>query len=132
MPTILKSRSELERMRHTGRIGHDILQTMKRATVAGVTTGELDELAAEELKKFGGIGMSRNFPTYREGEGFPGHTCISVNEEVVHGIPGNRKLKEGDIVTLDMALKVDGYCGDTAITVPVGKVSPKVQKLLDV
>jgi methionyl aminopeptidase len=132
MPTVLKSRSEIERMRHAGRIGYEILQKMKAAAVPGVTTGELDELAADELAKVGGIGMSRNFPTYREGEGFPGHTCISVNEEVVHGIPGKRKLKDGDIVTLDMALKVDGYCGDTAITVPVGQVSPKVQKLLDV
>jgi methionyl aminopeptidase len=92
----------------------------------------LDELAADELAKVGGIGMSRNFPTYREGEGFPGHTCISVNEEVVHGIPGKRVLREGDIVTLDLALKVDGYCCDTAITVGVGTVHPKVQKLLDV
>jgi methionyl aminopeptidase len=132
MPTILKSRAEIERMRHAGRVGYEILQKMKQAAVAGVTTGELDELAAEELKKVGGIGMSRNFPTYREGEGFPGHTCISVNEEIVHGVPGKRKLQNGDIVTLDMALKVDGYCGDTAITVPVGQVSPKVQKLLDV
>ncbi len=132
MPTILKSRTEIERMRHTGRIGYEILQKMKAASVPGVTTGELDELAAEELKKAGGIGMSRNFPTYREGEGFPGHTCISVNNEVVHGIPGKRVLRDGDVVTLDMALKVDGYCSDTAITVPVGTVSPKVQKLLDV
>ena len=132
MPTILKSRSEIERMRNTGRIGYEILQKMKAAAVAGTTTGELDELAASELKKAGGIGMSRNFPTYKEGEGFPGHTCISVNEVVVHGIPNGRTLKNGDIVTLDMALKVDGYCCDTAITVPVGPVSPKVQKLLDV
>jgi methionyl aminopeptidase len=132
MPTILKSRSQLERMRHTGRVGYDILQKMKAAAVAGVTTGELDELAARELALANGIGMSRNYPTYREGEGFPGHTCISVNEVVVHGIPGKRMLRDGDIVTLDMALKVDGYCCDTAITVAVGAVSPKVQKLLDV
>ena len=76
--------------------------------------------------------MSRNYPTYREGEGFPGHTCISVNEEVVHGIPSHRVLKNGDLVTLDLALKVNGYCCDTAITVAIGSVSPKVQKLLDV
>ena len=76
--------------------------------------------------------MSRNYPTYREGEGFPGHTCISINEEVVHGIPGGRPLRDGDVVTLDLALKVDGYCCDTAITVPIGTVPPKVQKLLDV
>src|SRR5277367_2273288 len=102
MPTVLKSRNEIERMRHTGRVGYEILQKMKAAAVAGVTTGELDELAARELAAAGGIGMSRNFPTYKEGEGFPGHTCISVNEVVVHGIPNGRVLKDGDIVTLDM------------------------------
>src|ERR1700723_1045069 len=122
MPIVLKTRREIELMRHTGQVGHEILEKMKQAAVAGVTTKELDDLAAAELAKAGGIGMSRNYPTYREGEGFPGHTCISVNEEVVHGIPGKRKLKEGDIVTLDMALKVDGYCCDTAITVPIGTV----------
>jgi methionyl aminopeptidase len=132
MPTILKTRREIEMMRHAGQVGHDILQKMKAAAVAGVTTGELDELAAAELALVGGRGMSRNYPTYREGEGFPGHTCISINEEVVHGIPGPRRLREGDIVTLDLALKVDGYCCDTAITVPIGQVHPKVQKLLDV
>ncbi len=93
---------------------------------------ELDELARTELDKVGGIGMSKNYPTYKPGEGFPGYTCISVNEEVVHGIPGKRMLKDGDIVTLDLALSLDGYCCDTAITVPVGKISPLVQKLLDV
>jgi methionyl aminopeptidase len=132
MPTILKTRREIELMRHAGRIGHDILQKMKAAAVVGVTTGELDELAAYELSLVGGRGMSRNYPTYREGEGFPGHTCISINEEVVHGIPGKRVLRDGDVVTLDLALKVDSYCCDTAITVPIGTVHPKMQKLLDV
>ena len=132
MPTVLKTRREIEVMRHAGRIGHDILQKMRAAARPGVTTGALDDLAARELALVGGRGMSRNYPTYREGEGFPGHTCISINEEVVHGIPGGRVLREGDVVTLDLALKVDGYCCDTAITVPIGTVHPKVQKLLDV
>ena len=100
--------------------------------MAGVTTAELDELAGRELAMVGGRGMSRNYPTYKAGEGFPGHTCISINEEVVHGIPGPRTLKNGDVVTLDLALKVDGYCCDTAITVAIGTVSPRVQKLLEV
>ncbi len=132
MPTVLKTRREIEVIRNAGRIGHDILQKMRAAAVAGVTTGELDELVAYELALVGGRGMSRNYPTYREGEGFPGHSCISINEEVVHGIPGDRRLRDGDVVTLDLALKVDGYCCDTAITVPIGSVHPKMQKLLDV
>lgn len=132
MATILKSKSEIERMRRAGAIGHEILEKMKAAAVAGISTLELDELARVELEKAGGVGMSKNYPTYRPGEGFPGHTCISVNEEVVHGIPGPRVLRDGDVVTLDLALKVDGYCSDTAITVPIGKITPLKQKLLDV
>ena len=80
----------------------------------------------------GGIGTSRNYPTYKAGEGFPGHSCLSINEVVVHGIPGPRTLKVGDIVSIDMATKLDGYVCDTATTFPVGPVSPRVQKLLDV
>jgi methionyl aminopeptidase len=132
MPIVLKTRREIELMRYAGQVGHEILERMRQATVAGVTTQELDDLAATELAKVGGVGLSRNYPTYREGEGFPGHTCISVNEEVVHGIPGPRTLQEGDIVTLDLALKVGGYCCDMAITVGVGSINPKLQKLLDV
>jgi methionyl aminopeptidase len=105
---------------------------MREAAKVGISTLELDELARVELEKVGGVALSKNYPTYKPGEGFPGHTCISVNEVVVHGIPGARMLKEGDIVTLDLALSVNGYCCDTATTVAVGKISPLQQKLLDV
>jgi len=119
-------------MRRAGQVGNQILAAMKKAAVAGVTTAELDELARVELAKVGGVALSKNYPTYKPGEGFPGYTCISVNEEVVHGIPGKRTLKDGDVVTLDLALAVNGYCCDTATTVPVGQISPPVQRLLDV
>jgi methionyl aminopeptidase len=132
MPIVLKTRREIELMRHAGQVGHEILLKMQEAAGAGVTTGELDELAASELAKVGGIGTSRNYPTYKEGEGFPGHTCISINEEVVHGIPRNRPLKNGDLVTFDLALKVGGYCCDMAITDGIGAISAKQQRLLDV
>jgi methionyl aminopeptidase len=132
MPVVIKSRREIEMMRHTGRIGREILEKMREMARPGVSTGELDELARVELNKVGGIAMSKNYPTYKPGEGYPGHTCISVNEEVVHGIPGKRQLKEGDIVTLDLALMVNGYCCDTAITVGIGQISPACQKLIDV
>src|SRR5690349_16345932 len=118
MPIIIKTRREIEMMRRAGQVGNAILAVMKKAAVAGVTTGELDEIARIELDKVGGVGLSKNYPTYKPGEGFPGHTCLSVNEEVVHGIPGKRALKEGDVVTLDLALGLNGYCCDTAITVP--------------
>jgi methionine aminopeptidase len=80
-------------MRRAGQVGCLILGKMKQAAVAGVTTGELDDLAADELRKVGGVALSKNYPTYKPGEGFPGNTCISVNDEAVHGIPGRRRLR---------------------------------------
>ncbi|HLL90811.1 MAG TPA: type I methionyl aminopeptidase [Tepidisphaeraceae bacterium] len=132
MPIVLKTRREIEAMRHAGKVGHDILQKMREAAKPGVRTLELDALAEAELHKHNAIGLSKNYPTYKLGEGFPAGTCISVNEEVVHGIPGGRVLKDGDVVTLDLALQVNGYCADTAVTVGIGNVLPGVQRLLDV
>jgi methionyl aminopeptidase len=132
MPIVIKTRREIEMMRRAGQIGCEILAKMREAAKVGISTLELDELARVDLEKVGGVALSKNYPTYKPGEGFPGHTCISVNEVVVHGIPGARMLKEGDIVTLDLALSVNGYCCDTATTVAVGKISPLQQKLLDV
>ncbi len=132
MPIVIKNRREIEMMRRAGQIGCEILAKMRGATKAGVSTLELDELARVELEKVDGTALSKNYPTYKAGEGFPGHTCISVNEVVVHGIPGGRTLKAGDIVTLDLALSVNGYCCDTATTVAVGAITPAAQKLLDV
>jgi methionyl aminopeptidase len=131
-PIILKTRRELEMMRRTGRVGHDILQKMAQAVLPGITTRDLNEIARIELEKNNAIGLSKNYPEYKPNKGYPAETCISVNEAVVHGIPNDRVLKEGDIVTLDLALSVDGYCADTAITVPVGAIAPDVQKLLNV
>src|SRR6476661_6135486 len=128
----LKTRREIEMMRRAGQVAYEVLAAMERASVAGVSTLELDELARVELEKVGAVALSKNYPTYKAGEGFPGHTCISVNEEVVHGIPGKRALKEGDIVTLDLAMSLEGYCADTAVTVPIGRIHAGARKLLDV
>ena len=132
MPIIIKTRREIELMRAAGQLGHRILQEMKSAVRPGVTTAHLNDIARDELNRHGAIGLSKNYPTYKPGEGYPAETCISVNEEVVHGVPGPRMLKNGDVVTLDLALSLNGYCADTAITVPVGEVSASMQKLLDV
>ena len=132
MPIIIKSRFEIERMRRAGRLAHEILAKMRDAVGPGVSTKSLDELAHAELEAAGAKALSKNYPTYRPNEGFPGYTCISINEEVVHGIPGPRTLKEGDDVTLDIALSLDGYCADTATTVGVGEISPGLQRLLNV
>jgi methionyl aminopeptidase len=129
---VLKTRREIELMRRAGQLGFQILGKMRAAAVVGITTGELDELARVELQKAGGIGLSKNYPTYKPGEGYPAYTCISVNEEVVHGIPGPRRLCDGDVVTLDLALSLDHYCADTATTVAVGAITPELQRLLDV
>src|SRR5580698_1387460 len=132
MPIILKTSREIEMIRRAGTVAHDILHKMRVACVPGATTLQLDLLAKAEMDKVGAKALSKNYPTYKEGEGFPGNTCISVNEEVVHGIPGGRRLREGDVVTLDLAMSLDGYCADTAITVGLGRVSPIARKLLDV
>jgi methionyl aminopeptidase len=132
MPIIIKSRFEIERMRRAGRLACEILEKMRRAVAPGVSTQTLDDLARAELEIAGAKALSKNYPTYRPNEGFPGYTCISINEEVVHGVPGPRTLKEGDDVTLDIALSLDGYCADTATTVGVGEISPALQRLLNV
>jgi methionyl aminopeptidase len=132
MPIVIKTRREIEMMRRAGQVGCEILAKMRQAAVPGATTWELNEIARIELEKHGGVGLSKNYPTYKAGEGFPAETCISINDEVVHGIPGKRQLKEGDVVTLDLALMVEGYCADTATSVAVGRVAAPVQKLLEV
>jgi len=132
MPIIIKTRREIEQMRRAGRLACLILEKMRNAVAPGVTTFELNELARHELEAAGSIGLSKNYPTYKPGEGYPAETCISVNEQVVHGIPGERQLREGDVVTLDLALSLDGFCCDTATTVGVGEISPDVRRLLDV
>jgi len=102
------------------------LKYLKAFIREGITTEELDRLAEEYIKRHGGI------PAFKGYRGYPRSLCVSVNEEVVHGIPGKRKLKEGDIVSLDLGVLMDGYYGDAAITVPVGKVSELARKLIKV
>ena len=132
MSIILKSRREIEMMRRAGNLAHEITYRMVGAVAAGVTTRDLDEIARVMMQQAGATSGSLNYPTYKPGEGYPGWTCLSVNEEVVHGVPDKRQLKDGDIITVDVALKLDGYCADMATTVAVGKISHPVQKLLDV
>ena len=132
MPIILKSKRDIEMMRRAGVVVHRILEKMHQAMKPGVTTLELDEVAGEEMRRANAISSSRFFPTYKDGEGYPGYTCISVNEEVIHGIPGPRRLKEGDIVSIDANVFLNGWVADSAWTFPVGQVSAKAQKLMNV
>lgn len=132
MKLILKSPEELQLMREAGRVVFQTLQRCRAAIRPGVTTEEIDQLALETFTGLGAKGLFKNYPTYEPGRGFPGNICVSVNDEVVHGIPGPRTLKEGDLVSLDCGIKLNGWCGDSAITVPVGQVDQQIEKLIQV
>lgn len=123
---VLKSARELKAMRKAGRVVAGALELMRRTVRPGIPTGELDRLAEEYIL---GSGARPAFKGYR---GFPASICTSVNDEVVHGIPGRRVLQEGDIVSIDIGATFDGYYGDAAITLPVGRINPDAEKLLRV
>lgn len=127
-----KSRQEIELMRAAGRVVHQTLATCRSAARPGISTAALDQLALDTFTSLGAVGLFKNYPTYQPGQGFPGNTCISVNDEVVHGIPGPRILRDGDVVSIDCGIRLDGWCGDSAVTVPVGNISPEATKLISV
>ena len=112
-------------MRQAGKIVAAVLQKLRDEIKPGTKTRHLDSVAMEELKK---RGAEASFKGYR---GFPSCLCVSINDEIVHGIPGERAIDEGDMVSLDFGAYLNGFHGDAAITVGVGKISPQVQKLLD-
>ena len=122
----LRTKEEIEKLRRSNRLVAQALLKVREAIRPGVTTAELDRIAEETIRKGGGR------PAFKGYRGYPANLCVSVNEEVVHGIPGPRRLQEGDIVSLDLGVLMDGYYGDAAITVPVGKVSKEAQKLIEV
>ncbi|MFS0557921.1 type I methionyl aminopeptidase [Brevibacillus sp. 179-C9.3 HS] len=123
---ILKSKAELEVMREAGRIVALTHQELAKAIKPGVTTKQLDEIAETFIRSMGAI------PSFKGYGGFPGSICASVNEELVHGIPGKRILQEGDIISVDIGAQFQGYHGDSAWTYPVGKISAENEKLLRV
>jgi len=124
--TVIKSPEEVAIMRRAGKIVAAVLQRLREETKPGIKTSQLDSVAESELKKYG---AKASFKGYR---GFPASLCVSVNDEVVHGIPGERRLNDGDLVSLDFGAIVDGFHGDGAITVGVGGISSKAQELLTV
>lgn len=123
--SVQKSWSELQTMARAARLVIETLDLLEEAAVPGATTADLDRIARENIER---AGARPAFLGYR---GFPATLCASVNEEVVHGIPGSRKLREGDIVGLDLGCILDGFFGDSARTVAVGPVSSEAQQLLD-
>ena len=123
----LKSERELALMRKAGRIVAEVLAEIRKAVVPGVTTGDLEAIAEEII-----VGKYGAIPSFKGYRGFPGVVCASINEEIVHGIPGRRVLNEGDIVSIDVGAIFQGYHGDAAITAPVGEIDVGSQQLLDV
>jgi len=125
MAIIIKSRSEIATMRRAGSVVASILKTLSKEIRSGMTTGQLDDIAVRELTRYGAA------PSFKGYRGFPATLCVSINEEIVHGIPGERVIQEGDIVSLDFGAIVDGFHGDAALTVGVGNISPQTKQLLD-
>lgn len=124
MSVIYKSPREIEKMRAAGKVVAGALALAAGKIQPGLTTGQLDAEIETFILSRGGV------PTFKGYRSFPASACISVNEEVVHGIPGRRELKEGDIITVDVGVTLDGYIGDSAWTYPVGRISSRAQRLL--
>ncbi|MBX3279431.1 MAG: type I methionyl aminopeptidase [Acidobacteria bacterium] len=121
---IRKSRQELEKMRRAGLIVGETLTALRQMVAPGVTTQDLDSEAERRIRAAGAT------PTFKGYHGYPASICASVNDEVVHGIPSGRKLQDGDLIKIDCGATLDGYVGDAAISVLVGRVSPEVQALV--
>ena len=121
----IKSRREMRAMERAGAIVGDTLTRLRAAVVPGITTGELNRIADENIRKHGAV------PTFLGYQGFPAAICASVNEEIVHGIPGKRALQEGDIIKMDVGATIDGFIGDAAISVAVGQISPAAHQLME-
>ena len=124
---VCRSAAELERMRDAGRLVGEVLSELAALVKPGVTTADLDGLAEKRIAQAGAT------PAFKGYHGYPATICASINEEVIHGIPsGRRVLNEGDIISIDVGASLGGYCGDSAITLPVGPVSETAATLLRV
>lgn len=122
----IKTTTEVELMRRAGVLAAEALREVAQAVKPGLAGRELDRVAETFIRDRGGI------PSFLGYRGFPASICLSINDEVVHGIPGRRRLKDGDIASIDLGVILDGFHGDTAVTVPVGRVSKTLQRLLAV
>ena len=123
---VCRSAGEIEKLARVNALVARVLAELKAAVRAGVTTGELDAIAEQRLHEAGAQ------PAFKGYHGYPATICASVNEQVVHGIPSARALVDGDIISIDMGAKLDGFYGDSAVTVPVGDISPDAVRLLKV
>ncbi len=127
----LKTRADVEKMRIAGRVVHRAIQTAGKAVAPGVTTAQLEDIASSIISDSGGTSPFLGYAPQGHPP-YPAWTCISVNSEIVHGIPGRYVLKAGDIVSIDCGAEIDGWIADSAWTFPVGKISPLAERLLKV
>lgn len=126
---VIKSKEELALMREAGRVNALALAAVRDVIAPGVVTADLDALAEEIIRKHGGIPVFKGYPGAYP---YPASLCISINEELVHGFPSKRRLKEGDIVSVDCGTLLEGFVGDAAFTVGVGEISPEAKRLIEV
>ncbi|MBE9474864.1 MAG: type I methionyl aminopeptidase [Chloroflexi bacterium] len=128
-PIVIKNTPEIETMREAGRVNALVLKTVREMVSPGITTQELDAVAEELIRKNGGKPAFKNYPGPYP---YPATLTISINEELVHGIPGKRELEEGDLVSVDCGTVLDGFVADSAFSMGVGEISPQAQQLLEV
>ena len=129
----LKSPRELSLMREAGKLVARALEAVRPLAQPGGTTAEMNEVVAAIFKEAGATPLFLNYPNPNQGKpAFPAVICASLNEQVVHGIPNRRPFREGDIISIDTGCRLNGWCGDSAVTLAIGQVDPVVQKLLDV
>jgi methionyl aminopeptidase len=128
-PIVIKNPPEIETMREAGRVNALVLKTVREMVRPGITTQELDAVAEELIRKNGGKPAFKNYPGPFP---YPATLTISINEELVHGIPGKRKLKEGDLISVDCGTVLNGFVADSAFSMGVGEISPQAQLLLEV
>ena len=122
----IKSKEDLKMLKKSGEILAEIMQRLKEAVKVGISTHEIDQLA-EELARRKNV-----LPAFKGYRGFPANICTSINEEVVHGIPNEKRLKEGDIISLDLGINYKGYFSDAAITLGLGRIDSRTEKLIDI
>lgn len=130
---VRKSQTELEKMRAAGLLVYEVLETLRGMVAEGVSTYELEAAAERMMAQAGARPAFKGYSTPSAGSKFPYVLCTSVNEEIVHGMPSEKRiLKKGDIVSIDTGVQLHGYYGDSAITVPVGEISAEARKLIEV
>lgn len=126
MAITIKNEKQIEYMRVAGRITGEVLNLLETKVCAGISTLELDRIAEDYIRKQGAV------PSFKGYGGFPATICASINEEIIHGIPSKRTLKDGDIISIDVGAYINGFHGDAARTFPVGEISDEAKKIIDV